>query len=124
MPRKTGFNFDTEPIAKKEIIESNWEPMILALQRKQWFEAQDIARGLPNGTKQAIYNRMIIWLNNYLAIPATKEFNWIDDQGLNRMIYMVWPEIPVKILSFDMLPDMMLHLDRYNNLYRTAQIPT
>lgn len=52
------------------------------------------------------------WLVDLLALPRTEEHNYRDAQGLNRLIYRIWPEIPARSFYPEMLKDVFAAMAR------------
>ena len=118
MARFKGFEDDDKAPGGQAVIESNWEPMRNALAREDWFQVVDIYRGVPDGTKHALHARATHYLAKKLALAPTKQAPFEDEGGLNRLIYMVWPTLPIRVFDFEDLPTMMLEVERYNQMYR------
>ena len=61
---------------------------------------------------QALAVRIEDWLVDLLALPRTEEHNYRDVQGLNRLLYVIWPEIPVRTFYPEMLKDVFAAMAR------------
>lgn len=72
----------------------------------------------PPHLRQAIENCVEEWLIRALALSPTDQCPWIDRQGLSRLIYLAWPEIPLRPFGMSILPDLMARFQEYDERYR------
>lgn len=92
------------------MIEDRWSIIRAALEKRDPMAAlQEWGRSIPQ-VQFALHKRTEAWLASILAIPATKEHPWQDTEGLNRLIYRIWPEIPLRSFSMEDLPRIMAEM--------------
>jgi hypothetical protein len=69
---------------------------------------------------QALACRIEDWLIALLALPRTAEHNYVDTQGLNRLIYRIWPEIPLRTFYPEMIKDVFAAMARMDHRASTT----
>lgn len=102
-------------------LDRRWITIQQALVVGDVFTVVDTFRECPRRIKSPMQRRIYDWLADYLALPPTKEFPWPDDQGLQRLIYLTWPKIPVRSFDVEDLPALWQNLEQYDNQYRLGR---
>lgn len=97
-------------VSNNTSIEAYWQEVAPHLER---FDPQEAlvqwGRVAPD-FRHAIQCRVEDWLVAKLALPSTEKHPWRDEQGLQRMIYQIWPEIPCRCFEMSMLPSIMARM--------------
>ena len=99
-------------------IEAIWLPVEQSLNRRDPMAAlEEIGRMEPR-MRHVMRNKAEAWFTRELALPPTDQCQWFDDQGLYRLIYLIWEEIPIRVFYVEMIPDLMANFDRYDRKYK------
>lgn len=123
--RETGGGQEHETREHAEMrIETNWQAVETHLIRRDPFGVVDAYRSVPPDTKNAIYWRIVDYLNRVLALPPHPQIPFEDDnEGLNRLIYVCWPVIPVRSFDVEDLPDLWQRIGDYDAQFRVPVQP-
>lgn len=105
---------------RQDELEEAWQPINVALNHGDPHKALDHYRAAKRQHKSALHWRTVDWLTDHLALAPTDRHPWGDDQGLLRLIYMIWPELPIRAFHMDMLPDLFGRFSEYHRQFPVA----
>jgi hypothetical protein len=93
-------------------IDEAWGRILPHLNRRDPQRAiEEWGRSVPM-LHQALACKIEDWLVDLLAMLRTEEHSYRDVQGLNRLIYRIWPEIPLRTFYPEMLKDVFAAMAR------------
>ncbi|HPD73529.1 MAG TPA: hypothetical protein PLL30_17280 [Candidatus Krumholzibacteria bacterium] len=116
--RTTGESTRATREDRERELEALWQPIEQALNRRDPMAALEEIGRVKQSMRHAMSCRVEDWLTMRTALPQTEAAPWPDRDGLYRLIFLVWPELPIRCFNLAMLPDLFAALDRYDRKYR------
>lgn len=108
---------DQPRLTRQDEIEAKWEPIHQALHAHDGARATKLWEQADDDMKTALSVRMEHWFRRELALPSNRREWWNDKEGLNRLIYMIRPELPVRSFSPRMAKKLFDYFDSYDETY-------
>ena len=103
---------------REEAFDAEWRPIEARLNLRDPRGALDQLAQVRKGMRNAMHHRTEDWFTRHMSLPPNEQARWYDEQGLYRLIYMVWPDLPVRMFSLEMIPTLFGAMGRYDTEFR------